>query len=57
MRPIVDFLLYEWLDVTGLTRRSRFADHSRETFDQVLDLSERLAREKFAPFNRLVDIE
>jgi len=57
MRPIVDFLLYEWLDVTGLTRRARFADHSRETFDQVLDLSERLAREKFAPFNRLVDIE
>ena len=57
MRPIVDFLLYEWLDITGLTRRSRFADHSRETFDQVLDLSERLAREKFAPFNRLVDIE
>ena len=57
MRPIVDFLLYEWLDVIGLTRRTRFADHSRETFDQVLDLSERLAREKFAPFNRLVDIE
>ncbi|NBY18061.1 MAG: acyl-CoA dehydrogenase, partial [Betaproteobacteria bacterium] len=57
MRPILDYLLYDWLDVEGLTDRPRFADHSRETFDQVLDLSERLAREKFAPFNRLVDTE
>jgi butyryl-CoA dehydrogenase len=57
MRPIVDFLLYEWLDVNALTQRERFADHRRDTFDQVLDLSERVAREKFAPFNRLADTE
>jgi butyryl-CoA dehydrogenase len=57
MRPIVDFLLYEWLDVKALTQRERFADHRRDTFDQVLDLSERVAREKCAPFTRLADTQ
>lgn len=57
MRETVDFLLHDWLRVTDLTDRPRFADHSAETFAQVLDTSERIAREKFAPFNRLVDTE
>ncbi len=56
-RATVDFLLHDWLDVGALNKRSRFADHSRETFDSVLDTCERLAREKFAPFNRLADTE
>lgn len=47
-RRDLNFLLYEWLDVTALNKAARFADHSRETFDAVLDTSERLAREKFA---------
>ena len=57
MRPNVDLTVYECAGITGLKHRWRFADNSRETLDQVIDLSERLAREKFAPFNRLVDIE
>lgn len=57
LRPTVDFLLYDWLKVNSLQSRERFADHSRETFDAVLDTCERIARDKFAPFNRLVDIE
>ncbi|GAA6140361.1 acyl-CoA dehydrogenase [Hydrogenophaga sp. 5NK40-0174] len=57
LRPTVDFLLYDWLKAEGLSGRERFADHSRETFDAVLDTCERIAREKYAPFNRLVDIE
>ncbi|MFZ2990966.1 acyl-CoA dehydrogenase [Ideonella sp.] len=57
MRPIVDFLLNDWLNVASLTERPRFADHSPETFAQVLDTCERIAREKYAPFNRLVDIQ
>ncbi len=57
MRSTVDFLLYDWLQVPQLAQRSRYADHSRETFDAVLDTCERIAREKFAPFNRLVDTE
>ena len=57
LRPTLDFLLYQWLDVESLCRRARFADHSRGTFDAVLDTCERIAREKYAPFNRLVDTE
>ena len=55
LRPTVDFLLHDWLKVESLQTRQRFVDHSRETFDAVLDTCERIAREKYAPFNRLVD--
>jgi len=57
LRPTVDFLLHDWLQVEKLQSRERFADHSRETFDAVLDTCERIAREKYAPFNRLVDTQ
>jgi butyryl-CoA dehydrogenase len=57
LRPTLDFLLYDWLHADRLTERPRFADHSRETFGAVLDTCERIAREKYAPFNRLVDTE
>ena len=56
-RQTADFLLYRWLKVELLQTRTRFADHSRETFDGVLDTCEKIAREKFAPFNRLGDTE
>jgi alkylation response protein AidB-like acyl-CoA dehydrogenase len=56
-RSTLEFLLYDWLHAERLTERTRFADHSRETFDAVLDTCERIAREKFAPFNRIVDTE
>ena len=57
LRTTLDFLLYQWLDVESLNKRERFTDHSRETFDAVLDTCERIAREKYAPFNRLVDTQ
>jgi butyryl-CoA dehydrogenase len=57
LRPTLDFLLYDWLQAEQLASRERFADHSRETFDAVLDTCERIAREKYAPFNRVVDTE
>ena len=57
LRSTLDFLLYQWLDVESLNKRERFTDHSRETFDAVLDTCERIAREKYAPFNRLVDTQ
>jgi len=57
LRATLDFLLYDWLEVQALNTRPRFADHSRETFDAVLDTCERIAREKYAPFNRTVDTE
>jgi butyryl-CoA dehydrogenase len=57
LRPTLDFLLYDWLHAELLNERERFADHSRETFDAVLDTCERIAREKYAPFNRTVDTQ
>ena len=57
LRPTIDFLLYDWLKVEQLHERARYAEHSRETFDAVLDTCERIAREKYAPFNRTVDTE
>jgi alkylation response protein AidB-like acyl-CoA dehydrogenase len=57
LRNTLDFLLYDWLCAASLNQRTRFTDHSRETFDAVLDTCERIAREKYAPFNRLVDTE
>ncbi len=57
LRATIDFLLHDWLRTEQLSSRERFADHSRETFDAVFDTCERIAREKYAPFNRLVDIE
>ncbi|MFM2119782.1 MAG: hypothetical protein RL722_1250 [Pseudomonadota bacterium] len=58
MRQTLDFLLYDWLHVDeALCGRPRFAEHSRATFDAVLDTCERIAREQVAPFNRIGDVE
>jgi alkylation response protein AidB-like acyl-CoA dehydrogenase len=57
LRETIDFLLYDWLKVEQLSERDRFSDHSRETFDAVLNTCEKIAREKYAPFNRLVDTQ
>ena len=57
MRQTLDFFLSDWLSVNSLLSRPRFADHSAETFASVLDACERLARDKFAPINRLLDTE
>ncbi len=54
-RRDVDFLLHEWLDVTALTKRDHFAEHSRDTFDAVLDLSADIASKCFAPHNKKGD--
>jgi butyryl-CoA dehydrogenase len=56
-RRDLDFLLYEWLDVELLTKRPRYAEHSRDTFDAVLDLSEQVATEHFAPHNKKSDAQ
>ena len=39
-RRDIDFLLFEWLCVDELTKHERFAEHSRETFEALLDLCE-----------------
>lgn len=57
LRATLDFILHDWLDVAALTARPRFADHTRATFDSVLDTCERIADEVFAPVNREVDLQ
>lgn len=56
-RRDLDFLLHEWLRVTELTSRPRYAEHSRETFDAVLELSETIATDWFAPHNKKADTQ
>ena len=54
-RRDLDFMLYEWLDATALIERERYSEHSRETFDSILDLSEDIAIKRFAPHNEKAD--
>ncbi len=57
IRPTLDFLLYAWLDAEQLVERPRYSEHSRETFDAVLNLCQQIAADRFEPINRLVDVE
>ncbi|HEY0844731.1 MAG TPA: acyl-CoA dehydrogenase [Noviherbaspirillum sp.] len=56
-RRDLEFVLYEWLHAEDLTRRQRYADHSRETFNAALDTCERIATDLFAPHNKKNDQE
>jgi alkylation response protein AidB-like acyl-CoA dehydrogenase len=49
------FELYEVLDAEALTRRERFAEHNRETFDAAIHTARALAEKYFAPHNRKAD--
>ena len=56
-RRNLDFVLYEWLDAGALIQRKHYSDHSRETFDAALDLSEQIATEVFYPINKILDAQ
>jgi alkylation response protein AidB-like acyl-CoA dehydrogenase len=49
------FLLYDWLDAERLAHAPRFAEHSRETFDAMLDVSAKLAASQFATHYKKAD--
>ncbi|UNT00039.1 acyl-CoA dehydrogenase [Streptomyces tubbatahanensis] len=51
------FQLHDWLRITALTERARYREHSRETFDDALALSARVAADHFAPHNKRNDRE
>jgi len=53
----VDFLLYEVFDVEALCRLPAFEDHSRETFDLVLQNARKFAREVLFPTYKAMDSE
>lgn len=54
-RRDLDFYLYELLQADQLCEKALFADHSRATFDAMLDTAERVADEKFANHNAKAD--
>jgi hypothetical protein len=45
------FVLYEQLGIEDLCSAEQFQDHSRETFDMILDTAEKLAINEFAAVN------
>ena len=55
-RELLDFLLFDVLDVEQLQRHPRFSEHSRATMESAIDLAHQLALEKFYPHNRAADI-
>src|SRR5690554_284181 len=49
------FQLYEVMDTEALTQRERFSEHSKDTFDAVIETADKMAKEKFANHNSAAD--
>jgi alkylation response protein AidB-like acyl-CoA dehydrogenase len=49
------FLLYEVFDASSLVKYTRYADHSREVFDMILETALKLGRDLFKPSFREMD--
>lgn len=45
--PTLDYLLHEWLDLDGLLRRPRFADHDRAGIADLLGAAAQIAAERY----------
>ncbi|MEY4783861.1 MAG: hypothetical protein RIR41_1796 [Pseudomonadota bacterium] len=54
-RRDVDFLLQEWLATGRLTSRPQFAEHDQYSCASTLDVYELMAKQYFAPHNKLND--
>ncbi|SEA20999.1 acyl-CoA dehydrogenase [Microbulbifer marinus] len=50
------FMLYELFDAESLTKRPRYADHSRDTFDAAIETGKTVALKHFLPIRQQVDI-
>jgi len=48
-RRNLSFVLYELFDAEQLTNNACYEEHSRETFEAIIDVAEQIAREKFHP--------
>ena len=51
----LEFMLYELFDAEALTRRPRYSDHSRETFDAALNTAQTVAEKVLLPFRQKAD--
>ena len=56
-RRDVDFLLYEWLASEKLLANGTYGELDRQAVDDLMDLAERLAEDKFATHNHRNDAE
>ena len=54
-RQELEFQLYNNLDTQRLLSREYFSEHSKDTFDAVLDTAEKIAEELFMPHNAVAD--
>jgi butyryl-CoA dehydrogenase len=54
---LIDFLLFDWLEVETLCRLPHFEEHSRATFEPWLSACRRVAREVLWPTYRAMDVE
>ena len=54
-RRDLEFQLYQLIDIEKLFDREKFQDHSKETFDAVLETAEKIAEKHFLPHNHLAD--
>jgi alkylation response protein AidB-like acyl-CoA dehydrogenase len=50
-------MLYEWLNVDELARWPRYSEHSREGFDEFLNVARQVAERYFADHNSRADRE
>lgn len=57
LRRDLDFILYPLMGIERLCERPAFANHSRETFDAVINAALRLAADHFEPHAALADRE
>lgn len=55
-RQDLAFLLHDVLQVENLTKFPRYREHSRETFDDIIEVSRQLALARFMPINRAGDL-
>ncbi|MEM9107015.1 MAG: acyl-CoA dehydrogenase [Pseudomonadota bacterium] len=51
----MSFLLYDFLDLEGLSQLPHFADADRSVYDAILDSVEKIAEEKFQPHAQKLD--
>jgi alkylation response protein AidB-like acyl-CoA dehydrogenase len=56
-RPMLDFLLHDWLKLDDLLTREAYADHSRASVGAMLDTAARLAASHFLPSYKKADRE
>lgn len=52
----IAFMLYELLDAESLTRRERFQEHSKETFEAAMDTARSVAEKYLLPIRQKTDL-